>query len=478
MLKKLTNNMGLKLLSLALSVGIWLIVVNIDDPVVTRRFYNIEVEPQNVSVITDEGKVYDVLENSDSITITVRAKRSILEDMSSADFKATANMQEMDLRFGLVPIRVDALRYANQIEEIDPAIRNMKVSIDDFKTKQFAINAIVKGTPAEGCAVGGITVFPNVVKVSGPATTVDKISKVSVDADIENMSSDLDLVATPKFFDSDGKILESAKLTLNVEEIRVQVSMLETKRVELKFDTTGTPGEGYEYTGTDCEPKSVKIKSDPQTLASVDSIDIPASELNLDQVTENIEKIVDISKYLPENVSLVDADDGKVAVTVHIAPYQEKTVEVPLSAIRARNQDSRLQLKYQSQAPIVLKVRGPKEAIDSLRSQDITGWIDLQGLSEGNHNLEISFIVPEGIICRDKITVGVTLTAVSADSGGSSQSSSSNSGGSASSGSGGDSSPGSSSSGSSDSIPTGGQSGGSSSSASSSSGADSDDTSR
>ena len=47
MMKRLTNNIGLKLISVVFAVILWLIVVNIDDPVSSRKFSNIPVTVVN-----------------------------------------------------------------------------------------------------------------------------------------------------------------------------------------------------------------------------------------------------------------------------------------------------------------------------------------------------------------------------------------------------------------------------------------------
>lgn len=79
MKKKLTANLGLKILAVLISVVIWFIVVNINDPVDKTVFRNVPVEILNADVITNEGKVYEVLDGSDTIDVTVLAKRSILD---------------------------------------------------------------------------------------------------------------------------------------------------------------------------------------------------------------------------------------------------------------------------------------------------------------------------------------------------------------------------------------------------------------
>ena len=94
MKQKLTNNLGLKLVSVVLAVVVWLIVVSIDDPVITRTYNGIEVELLNTEAITSQGKVYEVLDGSNVVSVTVSAKRSVLEKISRDYIKASADLRK------------------------------------------------------------------------------------------------------------------------------------------------------------------------------------------------------------------------------------------------------------------------------------------------------------------------------------------------------------------------------------------------
>ena len=72
MKKMLTNNLGLKLLSIVSAVMLWLIVVNIDDPVTYQDFSSIRVAMLNEDAVTDKDQVYRVEDNSDLINIRVQ----------------------------------------------------------------------------------------------------------------------------------------------------------------------------------------------------------------------------------------------------------------------------------------------------------------------------------------------------------------------------------------------------------------------
>ncbi len=82
MKKKLTANLGLKILAVLFSVAIWFIVININDPVDKAEFTKIPVEILNEDLITSEGKVYEILDGTNVIDVTVWAKRSVLDTLS------------------------------------------------------------------------------------------------------------------------------------------------------------------------------------------------------------------------------------------------------------------------------------------------------------------------------------------------------------------------------------------------------------
>ncbi|MBP5565549.1 MAG: hypothetical protein J6X45_07495 [Lachnospiraceae bacterium] len=55
MKQKLTHNLNLKVLAVLFSVMIWIIVVNIDDPVKSVQFNDVPVQVINESALTDEN---------------------------------------------------------------------------------------------------------------------------------------------------------------------------------------------------------------------------------------------------------------------------------------------------------------------------------------------------------------------------------------------------------------------------------------
>ena len=71
------NNLGLKVMAVLFAVFLWWTVVNIDDPIDMGKF-QVDVLVTNPEVVTNEGKSYQIIDGTKSITVSVRARRKVL----------------------------------------------------------------------------------------------------------------------------------------------------------------------------------------------------------------------------------------------------------------------------------------------------------------------------------------------------------------------------------------------------------------
>ena len=143
MKKGLMNNWGLKILSFLLAVMLWLIVVNIDDPVTTQTFNNIPVVVTNAEVLAATNQTYQIEDGTQNVSVTVRAKRSVLNKIKADNIKATADMKELTLQTQ-IPISVEITGVNYESVEVSP--RNLQVKLEDEETKKFPIVPKTTGT--------------------------------------------------------------------------------------------------------------------------------------------------------------------------------------------------------------------------------------------------------------------------------------------------------------------------------------------
>jgi len=74
-MKRLTANWGLKLASLIFAIIVWFLITNVNDPITSVRYTNVPVTLKNTNLITDQGQVYTILDNTDTInSVTLYAQ--------------------------------------------------------------------------------------------------------------------------------------------------------------------------------------------------------------------------------------------------------------------------------------------------------------------------------------------------------------------------------------------------------------------
>ena len=118
MQKRITKNLTLKILAFLIAVFLWLIVVNIDDPVDDKTFSNIPVQVTHEEVITDNNNTYQIVDNTQEVNVTVTAQRSVLDKIKAEDIQATADMKELTLRTQVPKVMPENMRKRRQIQEI------------------------------------------------------------------------------------------------------------------------------------------------------------------------------------------------------------------------------------------------------------------------------------------------------------------------------------------------------------------------
>ena len=331
MKKALTSNIGLKIISVIAAFILWMIVVNIDDPMITRSYSGIPVEIINTEDITNQKKTFEILDNTDTISVLVHAKRSVIEDMSRDYLRATADMKELtDLNS--IPIEVRSTRLSDRIDTLTPVTRNVRVQIEELGEKRIRINAVTSGDPEEGYVAGSAVPSVNILSVSGPASTVERISYAAAMVDVTGLRGDISTNVPVELFDEDWNEITDSMVVASVTEVHVDVKILEVRTVPVTYGhITGVPADGYQITGNVIlNPDTVDIAGSGKDFEAIESVEIPDDVISIAGASSNIETVIDLNRYLPSSASFANpAFDGMVTVTVIIGGVSERVLNVP-----------------------------------------------------------------------------------------------------------------------------------------------------
>ncbi|MBQ8184497.1 MAG: hypothetical protein IJ036_01780 [Lachnospiraceae bacterium] len=412
MKEKLMNNFSLKILSVVAAVLLWLVVVNVDDPITTETYSGIKVTMVNENAITSREKVYKIVDESNVISLSVRAKRSVHKDLTNADFVATADM-EKDIQFdNLVAINVTCTNREVEPSDITKSRNNVKVSIEDAATETFNVVVKQKGTPGTGYVVGDMVPSQRVLSVTGPASLVAKIKRFEAEVDVTGRTGDDTVVSSLKVVGNDGEILDSTNLTYNGKSggMTVKITMFKIKEVPLKMGVSGTPAKNYRFVGINFNPEKIEIAGAADNLKVLTNIRIPDEAVNIEGLSQTTELELDLTSYLPEGIRLVDEADKMVAVTVVIEGKETREIEVPVENIKVTNVAKGYSVSFGKQETVAVPVTGYVSDLDALKPEEIEVTLNAYSMSKaGTYKKTLKISVPEQFVTDGKVEISCEL---------------------------------------------------------------------
>lgn len=384
-LKKIfLDNIGLKLLAVLFAIGLWFVVMNVNDPTQTKTFTT-NVEVINQDVILSQGKYYEIV-SGDTVTFRVSAKRSILEQLSGSDFAATANMEYIENN-QYVPITISPLKFAENIS-IPTKTYSMEVNIGKAKSNQFTIVPKTSGKPADGYGVEEVTTNIKTVTVYGPEDIISSIASVEAILPVDGANRDVtDSVAlTP--VDSSGEQVDTSKLDFSRDKVEVTASICMVKNIPIRVDTSGNLSDGLTLASITTSPASILIKGESRDINRVTEVVIPGSVVNLSSITGDFETTVDINQYLPVNVKVLNADEAIVKIKVDVNNKTSKVFRIPTDNLTINNLASGLKGEFDDKY-VNVEIVALQEQLNKLNENTISGFVDASGLSKGTHSVAV-----------------------------------------------------------------------------------------
>ena len=415
MKKRLTDNLSLKICSFVFAVLRWLVVVNVDNPVKTKQFDNISVKLQNANIITEEGLVYEILDSTGTVTVSVSAPRSYLELLSKDDIVAVADFNNITAA-NTINITYYSKRYNDRITNFKGSIESVKLNIEPKKMLQLVLNTKTEGEVEEGYVVGRVTTDQNQVRISGPESVVSQIKSAVIEVNVSGTTTDIATYEDVKLYDAENNEITATSIVKNVDSVKVDVEILATKTVPIQYSVMGTPASGYRQTGEVTGiPSEITIAGSADALKNISQVEIPSEALNINGMKENLVENINVKTYLPNGITIADSNyNGKAVVTVYIEEEQKKELHLAENNILITNIPDGYKVSVDEESEIILKMTGLQADISEVLTSDIVGKIDVKAymeeknlnrLEEGEYTIEATFDLNENITIVEPVKV-------------------------------------------------------------------------
>lgn len=390
-----TNNLVLKISSLAVAFLVWIIVVNVSNPIVTRNI-SVPLNVVNANIITDAGKTYSLM-GANSVTVSYEVRSRDQSRISASDFNASIDLGDMYDITGAVPIAVEVVNNKDLIigaVASKPSI--VRVSIEDLQRKEFTLTTKITGTPSDGFSVGEVKLDKTNVVVTGPVSVIGQISQIGVEIDVSGLDSDESGRAELKYFDANGNafVISDSRVSKSFDNVGYSLVMLNGRTLVLNFDVGGSAAQGYKFTGAESTTKSIQVRGQPEVLEGLDSITVPASALSVEGATGDVNLTVDIKNFLPANVTAVG--DTKVNVTLKVEALDKKSLTLTVNDLNIVGAKPGVATSIVPEK-ITVVVSGLSANLESVTNADLKATLDVSEMNVGSNTGSLKFEPATGL---------------------------------------------------------------------------------
>lgn len=411
MKEKILKNFSLKILSAIGALILWTIIVNIYDPTTSVTISNVAVELQNTESLTDNDYTYEVVDGS-RISVYISGPKSVITELRSSDIVATADLSKITAFADYVDIDVKVVKDGRELNNVEviPRTTAVKLSIENRLTKEFTIKYYTDGNLGSGYIVGGVSVFPDTVKVTGSSSSVGQISSANVTLNTAGKIADFTENVPIYLLDSDGNVIEDESLVLSRGDADCAVTINQTKTVKVSSQGySGTVANNYLVRGVELSVDEAVIEGPAPIVGAIEEIVIPSSALDVTGNTSSKTVSVNLADYVDSSVTFTS--ETSVTLTARIVNVDSKEYNVAVSKITMNNLSSGLAASVVSASnTIEIAVRNDDGDYTDFTADNISLSVNLASLSVGEHIVTLNVTLPTGYTADGTYRVKVVIT--------------------------------------------------------------------
>lgn len=395
-------NIGMAVLALAISVGLWVYAVVVTDPNNSLPMENISVTYNNEGVFNARSLI--LTSSSLSVDIILHGSMSDLAALRRENITVTVDLSQIEGP-GDHELRYDvALPTAlgGQSVTWSRTTQFVRVTADHLDTRTFECKLIGgEVRAAEGFLIRRREPDPQTVQVTGPVTLLDRISYAGMELpEIQPISSTKEFINLPvKLYDAEGKPVVSEHLTTDVTEAAARFTVLMEKSVPvvLEFKDGGglTQQNNISY---ESDPPEVVVVGDPELINAYYQFVLGTVKL-AELLESGPEEFTEW--YPPNGIELINPPE-KFTVGIEIYDVLTDTRQVaPYASGYTPPAGYRLVIHT---GVLDITLRGSREALAAVSTSNLRAVIDLSEITlppEEKQVFDVTLEVP------DSVSVGI-----------------------------------------------------------------------
>lgn len=389
--KLFQSKWSIRIISLVLAVTLYLFV-NIEanteqnesrvDPGTASEVQVLDDVPLDIKIDAEQYVVSGVPEE---VSVTLEGKNSVIAPIARLmNFKVEVDLTEYGEGEHTVELQAEGLP-DNVKAYIEP--KELDVQIEKRAVQEFGIDIdfVNLDKIPVGYEMGEPELTPGSVTIVSSEANIEQIAMVKVFIDVRDLKESIRNRELPvAVYDAQGN-----DLSVRVEPETVSVSLpveRPSKTVSLDIATKGELPDNLEIENMET-PDEIEIFGQKEILNEMD--EISTKELDLSEIEES--GTIELELDFPEGVI---ANEEKVELELEVTESKEfKGIPITIEGMDAAN----VTFRSPRSGEIDIVAIGSNKLIKDLKKEDVSASINLNGLTEGEHDTDITLQGPDNI---------------------------------------------------------------------------------
>lgn len=405
------NKFASALVALLVAFGLWLYVITEVSPDSELTYYDIPVKMEGETLLKERGLIITAM-SSTNVDLTLSGNRIDLNELNSSNITLKADMTKIydpgvhEIGYTIsFPGNVAGNAFTRENQYPD----SISVTVERLSRKEIPVEVKYAGEAEDGYVIrrGDILMDTEAIVVSGPASVVERIEKAVISIDLTGQTESISQNYRYTLCDAEGNGVDSEMITVNTEEVHVDLIIQRYKMVELVVTLIAGGGADVTNVVVDIDPETIQLSGSDAALEQVgDTLNL--GTINLADYETSTQLIFQIPTY--EGVT---NDNARSDATVDIRFDGLTTKEITIEEFKTSNVPEGYVAEVVTEK-LVVKVRGTTDLVNRLTANDITATVDFANQEVGVSTYRVSISFSEsfaslGVLGKPSVTASLQV---------------------------------------------------------------------
>lgn len=365
------------IVSLLISITLWLYISSVDKEEITQTFRGVKVELEGEDILRDSRNMVVTDMDTNTVTVVLKGPRRVIGSWDSDSITAVIDVSTINR--SAYTSKQYVINYpdgtdTSSITEVRKTPETINFMVSSQVSKTIQVRGSFDGKLAEGYTAEMPVFEPSTIVITGAEAYIKDVSYAWVTFGEDEVDSTYKVETGFTLMDEGGMPLSNTGISFSTDVVTATLPVLDLKEVKLDVNLIEGAGATAANTKVTVEPSSLMLAGDSELLEGMNRIVLDTIDL-----TDFTSTFSDVYNIPLDNGLRNITGATEATVTIEITGLTTKDFKV--SNISYINNTAGFNATVLSES-LTVKLRGREDILSQVKAENIRAVADLTDFDE------------------------------------------------------------------------------------------------